>query len=92
MVARANGEDDRASGAQYPDDYDVKDYNDRVNFVKNLKAAGYTFKTGLREAYKALTPEITASKEKRQEINDEIDADPMEPPQPDQGQKPKGAF
>lgn len=91
MVAKMNGENPEKQNIQYPDDYDVKDYNDRVNFVKNLKAAGYTFKAGLREAYKALTSEITSSKETQEKINAEIDADPMEPPQPEPGAKPKGA-
>ncbi len=64
----------------YPDNFDVRDFNQRLEFIKGLQAVKLPSPTGLKEAFKTLTPEITQVKEIQAAINKEIDAVPEEKP------------
>lgn len=74
----------------YPKTFDVRDYNARISFLEGLLKTKYPSQLGMREAYKALTPEITQNEKTAKAIDDEIDkaeATPAEPP-PDPNPKP----
>ena len=63
----------------YPKDFDVRSFNQRLEFVKGLIAAAFPSPLGLKEAYKTLTPEITSDEEMQKLINAEIDKDQPKP-------------
>lgn len=92
MVAKANGEESGNEIVIYSRDYDVRDFNARIAFVKGLRGAGYNSETGMKEAMKAITVDITSNPELQETINNEIDAAKPEPePNPGETNKP-GAF
>jgi len=62
----------------YPQDFDVGSFLERLDFVQGLKTAAFPSKTGMREAYKTLVPQITPDPDKQAAINKEIDSDKLE--------------
>lgn len=83
MVALMAGEDVKSFSVAYPDDYDTRDFLERLAAIEGLIKVNYPSKTGMDESYKSLTNEITKSPEKREVIDKEIDAAIVKPePQP----------
>lgn len=74
MVAKINGEADGQEVIIYSRDFDVRDFNARIAFVKNLRGAGYKSETGMKEAMKAITADITRDPTMQKKIDSEIDA------------------
>jgi hypothetical protein len=71
----------------YSRDYDVRDFNARIAFVKNLRGAGYRSEIGMKEAQKAITADITRDPELQKAIDAEID---KSKPEPEPQQTPSG--
>lgn len=67
------------SGSSYPTSFDVRSFADKVQRIKDMKAAGYTSRTGMIESYKTLTQDITQDAALREAINNEIDAATQDP-------------
>jgi len=59
---------------QYPNDFDIRTFSQRLEFVKGLLEIRFPSDIGIKTGYKSLTPEITRDEKTSQEINDEIDA------------------
>lgn len=88
MVAEMTGQESTAI-IIYPQEFDVRTLNEKVEFIKGLIAAQYPSVTGIREAYKSLTPEITESPETQKAINEELDDYTPEKPEPEPKTPPK---
>lgn len=72
----------------YPRDFDVRDFNARLEFIKGLRAVAYPSALGMREAYKTLTPEIAQDEKLAQQIDGEIDKAKPAPEPPVENPKP----
>lgn len=96
MVARMVKQPLDKFSVTYPTDFDVRDFNARIAFVKGLMGVSFPSAIGMREAYKAITPEITQKADLVQEINEELDewepaeleADPSNPGDTKPGEAP----
>lgn len=76
------------SQIDYSREFDVRTFNQRLEFIKGLRETGFSSKTGLREAFKTITPEITPDVKLQAVINEEIDS--TEPAPLVSNQPPKG--
>ncbi len=72
IIAAYFGEEDN-SVIEYERNFDIRSYNQKIEFVKGLIEIKYPSKTGLDEAYKSLTSEITPDSDIQDEINREIE-------------------
>jgi hypothetical protein len=79
IVARMTGSPGHEFTVSYPSEFDVRDFNARVDFVKGLQGINFPSETGIRSAMKAITPEITDDAGEQQAINNEIDTTPALP-------------
>jgi hypothetical protein len=73
MVGRMSGQLSPNLSITYPQDFDIRSYNDKLAFVKGLMDAKFPSVLGMRDAYKSLTPEITENTTAQGKINAEID-------------------
>lgn len=62
------------SSVVYPQNFDTRSFNERLEYIKGLIEAKYPSQLGMKEAYKSLTPEISPVEATQAEINKEIDA------------------
>jgi hypothetical protein len=73
MVGRMSRQENQSFVIAYPQEFDVRTLNEKIEFVKGLIDAKFPSVLGMREAYKSLTPEITENVSEQGKINDEID-------------------
>ncbi len=57
----------------YPQDFDVRSFDQKLAYMEGLLKVRFPSETGIREAYKSLTPDITENAEKQAAINTEVD-------------------
>ena len=73
MVGKMSAQESASLVIAYPQEFDVRSFNDKLAYVKGLISAQFPSVAGIREAYKSLTPEITEDPKEQKVINTEID-------------------